>query len=128
MCLRVDCAVTVDGKPRTERRMANSRGTRRVFPPVFLRFRAMCTTSASSSGCTAMRKPRFVRFRIADPSAQSNYRGYYACDFVGGSAHFIGSLGHEVDDANSFAEWGADYLKFVECFKFSVGLEADTTL
>ncbi|ETW77716.1 glycoside hydrolase family 27 protein [Heterobasidion irregulare TC 32-1] len=45
--------------------------------------------------------------------------GYYACDFVGGSAHFIGSLGHEVDDANSFAEWGADYLKYDNCYAVS---------
>ena len=57
---------------------------------------------------------------------QPNYRGYYACDFVGGSAHFIGSLGHEVDDANSFAEWGADYLKFVKRFGVLICLEAHT--
>lgn len=37
--------------------------------------------------------------------------GYYACDFVGGTAKYLGSLGHETSDANSFASWGADYLK-----------------
>lgn len=37
--------------------------------------------------------------------------GVFACDFVGGTAHYIGSLDHESSDAESFATWGADYLK-----------------
>ncbi|KXN82791.1 putative alpha-galactosidase D [Leucoagaricus sp. SymC.cos] len=42
--------------------------------------------------------------------------GVFACDFVGGTAHYIGSLGHETSDANSFAAWGADYLKYDNCY------------
>ena len=37
--------------------------------------------------------------------------GVFACDFVGGTAHYLGSLGHETSDAATFASWGADYLK-----------------
>jgi alpha-galactosidase len=33
----------------------------------------------------------------------------------GGYAPGAGSLGHEVDDANTFAEWGIDYLKYDLC-------------
>lgn len=43
-------------------------------------------------------------------------RGVYACDFVGGTAHYIGSLGFETQDAQSFATWGADYLKYDNCY------------
>lgn len=46
-------------------------------------------------------------------------RGYYACDFVGGTAHYLGSLEHEEDDAQSFASWGADYLKYDNCYAVS---------
>lgn len=46
--------------------------------------------------------------------------GVFACDFVGGTAHYIGSLNHENLDAASFASWGADYLK--------VGLHPDSNL
>ncbi|KAF5317522.1 hypothetical protein D9619_013198 [Psilocybe cf. subviscida] len=42
--------------------------------------------------------------------------GVFACDFVGGAAHYLGSLGHEVSDAASFASWGADYLKYDNCY------------
>ncbi|THU97111.1 glycoside hydrolase family 27 protein [Dendrothele bispora CBS 962.96] len=42
--------------------------------------------------------------------------GFFACDFVGGTAHFLGSLGHETSDAASFASWGADYLKYDNCY------------
>ncbi|KAF4577242.1 hypothetical protein EYR36_005229 [Pleurotus pulmonarius] len=45
--------------------------------------------------------------------------GFFACDFVGGTAHYLGSLGHEVSDANSFASWGADYLKYDNCYAVS---------
>lgn len=45
--------------------------------------------------------------------------GVFACDFVGGTAHYIGSLGHETSDANSFAAWGADYLKYDNCYSVS---------
>ncbi|CAI6340570.1 unnamed protein product [Periconia digitata] len=31
-------------------------------------------------------------------------------------ARFAGSLDHEVDDANSFAEWGVDMLKYDSCY------------
>ncbi|KAF7422492.1 hypothetical protein PC9H_010648 [Pleurotus ostreatus] len=45
--------------------------------------------------------------------------GFFACDFVGGTAHYLGSLGHEVSDADSFASWGADYLKYDNCYAVS---------
>jgi alpha-galactosidase len=43
-------------------------------------------------------------------------RGVFACDFVGGAAHYIGSLGHETADAATFASWGGDYLKYDNCY------------
>ncbi|KAJ7701385.1 glycoside hydrolase family 27 protein [Mycena rosella] len=42
--------------------------------------------------------------------------GVFACDFVGGTAHYLGSLGHETSDAATFAGWGADYLKYDNCY------------
>ncbi|KAJ7143595.1 glycoside hydrolase family 27 protein [Mycena crocata] len=42
--------------------------------------------------------------------------GVFACDFVGGTAHYLGSLGHETSDAATFASWGADYLKYDNCY------------
>ncbi|KAJ7015959.1 glycoside hydrolase family 27 protein [Mycena alexandri] len=42
--------------------------------------------------------------------------GVFACDFVGGTAHYVGSLGHETSDAATFASWGADYLKYDNCY------------
>ncbi|KAK7048717.1 alpha-galactosidase [Favolaschia claudopus] len=42
--------------------------------------------------------------------------GVFACDTVGGTAHFIGSLGHETSDVASYASWGADYVKVDNCF------------
>ncbi|KAF9029907.1 glycoside hydrolase family 27 protein [Hymenopellis radicata] len=42
--------------------------------------------------------------------------GYYACDFVGGTALYLGSLNFEVQDAKTFALWGADYLKYDNCY------------
>ncbi|KAJ7250019.1 glycoside hydrolase [Mycena haematopus] len=42
--------------------------------------------------------------------------GVFACDFVGGTAHYVGSLGHETADAATFASWGADYLKYDNCY------------
>ncbi|KAJ6582781.1 glycoside hydrolase superfamily, partial [Mycena sp. CBHHK59/15] len=46
--------------------------------------------------------------------------GYYSCDAVGGTAHNLGSLGFETSDAASFASWGADYLKYDNCFSIEV--------
>ena len=37
--------------------------------------------------------------------------GYYSCDFVGGTALWLGSLGYEQSDADTFTGWGMDYLK-----------------
>jgi len=31
-------------------------------------------------------------------------------------ARFAASLGHEIDDAKVFAEWGVDFLKYDNCF------------
>ncbi|KAF8510846.1 glycoside hydrolase family 27 protein [Gautieria morchelliformis] len=45
--------------------------------------------------------------------------GFFACDDVGGTAHFIGSLGFEESDAKTFASWGADYLKYDNCYAVS---------
>ncbi|KAF9235698.1 glycoside hydrolase family 27 protein [Melanogaster broomeanus] len=42
--------------------------------------------------------------------------GYYSCDTTGGNAHWIGSLGYEQTDAASFTQWGADYLKYDNCY------------
>ncbi|KAH7927009.1 glycoside hydrolase [Leucogyrophana mollusca] len=42
--------------------------------------------------------------------------GYYSCDFVGGTAHWLGSLGYELSDADTFTSWGADYLKYDNCY------------
>ncbi|KAF7298680.1 Alpha-galactosidase [Mycena indigotica] len=45
--------------------------------------------------------------------------GTYACDDQGGNGHFLGSLGHETSDASTWAGWGADYLKYDNCFAVS---------
>ncbi|CAA7262876.1 unnamed protein product [Cyclocybe aegerita] len=45
--------------------------------------------------------------------------GYFGCDFVGGTAKYLGSLHHEVEDAALFAAWGADYLKYDNCYAVS---------
>ncbi|KAK7684409.1 hypothetical protein QCA50_012356 [Cerrena zonata] len=45
--------------------------------------------------------------------------GYFSCDFVGGSAHWLGSLGNETIDAATFGEWGMDYLKYDNCYAVS---------
>ncbi|VDC05255.1 unnamed protein product [Peniophora sp. CBMAI 1063] len=45
--------------------------------------------------------------------------GYFACDCNNGNAGYIGSLGFETQDANAFASWGADYLKYDNCFAVS---------
>ncbi|KAM1004941.1 hypothetical protein ACFX13_005116 [Malus domestica] len=37
--------------------------------------------------------------------------GYYTC-----SKTMPGSLGHEEQDARTFAEWGVDYLKYDNCY------------
>lgn len=44
-------------------------------------------------------------------NTSNSLRGFFSCDFVGGSAHWLGSLGNETIDAATFAEWGMDYLK-----------------
>ncbi|EGN98593.1 glycoside hydrolase family 27 protein [Serpula lacrymans var. lacrymans S7.3] len=46
--------------------------------------------------------------------------GYYSCDFVNGQAHWIGSLGYELSDAKTFTSWGADYLKYDNCYSVIV--------
>ncbi|KAK7462465.1 hypothetical protein VKT23_008066 [Stygiomarasmius scandens] len=43
--------------------------------------------------------------------------GYFACG--GNTGQFLGSLEHETEDAVSFANWGADYLKYDNCFAVS---------
>jgi alpha-galactosidase len=40
-------------------------------------------------------------------------------------AGYPGSLGHEATDAQSFADWGVDYLKYDNCFNNSDGTKAD---
>ncbi|EIM91672.1 glycoside hydrolase [Stereum hirsutum FP-91666 SS1] len=45
--------------------------------------------------------------------------GYFSCDFVGGTAGWLGSLGNETLDAETFTSWGADLLKYDNCFAVS---------
>ncbi|KAK7018036.1 hypothetical protein VNI00_018432 [Paramarasmius palmivorus] len=45
--------------------------------------------------------------------------GYFSCDDVNGSARWIGSLNFEDQDAETFASWGADYLKYDNCYAVS---------
>ncbi|KAG7088062.1 hypothetical protein E1B28_012094 [Marasmius oreades] len=45
--------------------------------------------------------------------------GFFSCDDVGGTAHWLGSLNHEDTDANIFAQWGVDYLKYDNCYSVS---------
>ncbi|NUS10821.1 MAG: alpha-galactosidase [Streptomyces sp.] len=40
-------------------------------------------------------------------------------------AGYPGSLGHEATDAQSFADWGVDYLKYDNCYNQSDGSQAD---
>ncbi|KAF3767028.1 family 27 glycoside hydrolase [Cryphonectria parasitica EP155] len=49
--------------------------------------------------------------------------GYYQC----GSTDQPASLGHETLDADSFAAWGADSLKYDNCYANSTTTEADYT-
>lgn len=53
------------------------------------------------------------------PSLTTGTRGFFACDSVGGTAHFLGSLGFETEDAETFTQWGADYLKYDNCYSVS---------
>lgn len=43
--------------------------------------------------------------------------GMYSCAGVRTCANFPGSFGHEFVDAQTFAEWGVDYLKYDYCFR-----------
>lgn len=43
--------------------------------------------------------------------------GMYSCDGVRTCADFPGSFDHEFLDAQTFAEWGVDLLKYDNCFK-----------
>ncbi|KZV93489.1 glycoside hydrolase [Exidia glandulosa HHB12029] len=45
--------------------------------------------------------------------------GYFSCDNRNGQAGWMGSLNHEAQDAATFAAWGADYLKYDNCFSDS---------
>ncbi|KAI0031218.1 glycoside hydrolase family 27 protein [Vararia minispora EC-137] len=45
--------------------------------------------------------------------------GYFSCDASGGTKHWIGSLGFEAQDAQTFVNWGADYLKYDNCYSVS---------
>ncbi|KAJ8080158.1 hypothetical protein PM082_016986 [Marasmius tenuissimus] len=47
------------------------------------------------------------------------YRGYFSCDDQGGNAKWLGSRDFEEQDAKTFAQWGADYLKYDNCFATS---------
>ncbi|KAF8598222.1 glycoside hydrolase family 27 protein [Ceratobasidium sp. AG-I] len=42
--------------------------------------------------------------------------GYYSCDTTGGNTKWLGSRNYEKQDANTFASWGIDYLKYDNCF------------
>ncbi|KAL0069174.1 hypothetical protein AAF712_003862 [Marasmius tenuissimus] len=45
--------------------------------------------------------------------------GYFSCDDQGGNAKWLGSRDFEEQDAKTFAQWGADYLKYDNCFATS---------
>jgi alpha-galactosidase len=51
--------------------------------------------------------------------------GVWECDVVGGTTHLQASLGNEVIDAQTFADWGADALKYDNCW--STGSFVDYT-
>lgn len=46
--------------------------------------------------------------------------GIYSCAGTNTCAGRAGSLDHEVTDANSWASWGVDYLKYDNCFNNSI--------
>ena len=43
--------------------------------------------------------------------------GMYSCNGIRTCADYPGSFDHEFIDANTFAEWGVDFLKYDNCFK-----------
>ena len=51
-----------------------------------------------------------LKIGIYEPPANKTCAGLY-----GGYAGGVGSLGHETTDAQSFASWGIDYLKYDKC-------------
>lgn len=51
--------------------------------------------------------------------------GLYADAGTSTCAGYPGSLGHEELDAQTFAEWGVDYLKYDNCYNQSDGSQAD---
>ncbi|WP_392675161.1 NPCBM/NEW2 domain-containing protein [Streptomyces sp. LN785] len=51
--------------------------------------------------------------------------GIYEAAGTATCAGYPGSLGHETTDAQSFAEWGVDYLKYDNCNNQSDGSQAD---
>ena len=68
----------------------------------------------SQFGPFVWRVQRCVRELCMDDSGRIDalvFSGYNSCDFVGGMAHWLGSLGYEQSDADTFTGWGADYLK-----------------
>jgi len=100
----------VDGKLSTELHrvplLGTPLGSRQGYRPS----RALSTTLAFNSDCIVTRT--FSLSNQGHPKF-TIFSGFFACDFVGGTAHFIGSLGFEDSDAKTFASWGADYLKYV---------------
>ena len=51
--------------------------------------------------------------------------GIYSDAGTNTCAGYPGSLGHEVLDAQTFADWGVDYLKYDNCYNQSDGSQAD---
>jgi len=108
-------AVIADGKVKVEIQVADSLGT----PPFFLRvFQLYLHLSMSSDSNLAFTPTgKYISLSTNRCPKKINilwvvsHSGVFACDFVGGTAHYIGSLNHENSDAASFAAWGADYLK-----------------
>jgi hypothetical protein len=83
-----------------------------------LRFPAAAVWSPGARNLRAQSRTQvrcLFRFVCYETSATDKFilicyfsRGIFACDFVGGTAHYVGSLGHETSDAATFASWCVD--------------------
>ncbi|KAI6326367.1 hypothetical protein MCOR34_000782 [Pyricularia oryzae] len=60
--------------------------------------------------------PRGLKAISDDLHSENLKFGMYSTSGEMTCARFEGSLDHEVDDANSFASWGVDFLKYDNCY------------
>lgn len=113
LSLKSNCMIAeiVVGSPPTARLPGRSCGTPPGSRLGYLRWQNTSMVWASFLVFTAMRACCAILRYIGILNLGDYCRGYYSCDFVGGTAHWIGSLGYEQSDADTFTQWGADYLK-----------------